>query len=43
MERTSPTLCPECSCPIQRTNGGTVQDGLAAHYATVHPGMAVPA
>lgn len=37
------TLCPECSCPIQRTPHGTQADGMAAHYALVHPGVAVPA
>lgn len=35
-------LCPECSCPIQRTHDGDLADGLAAHYRTVHPGEEVP-
>lgn len=38
-----PLTCPECSCQIQRTIEGTPADGMAAHYATVHPGLEIPA
>lgn len=36
--------CPYPGCPtqVQRTQHGTLQDGLAAHYKTVHPGTPVP-
>lgn len=41
---TSPTLCPVCSCPIQRlsadnqgTPTGTIQDALDRHSEVVHP------
>lgn len=28
--------CPRCGCPIQRTAGGTIADGMAAHDSYVH-------
>ena len=33
---------PECEVQVQRTQHGTLQDGLAAHFAVVHPGDPVP-
>ena len=30
-------LCPLCLCPIQRTEAGTVDDGMRAHFTYVHP------
>lgn len=32
-----PAVCEICGCPIQRTEHGTVADGMAAHLKTVHP------
>lgn len=45
----SAVVCPLCRCAIQRTEtdsaygpGGTLQEGVAAHFRVVHPGHAVP-
>lgn len=37
--------CPYPGCPtqVQRTQHGNLQDGLAAHYKTVHPEAPPPA
>lgn len=42
-------VCPLCQAPIQRTErgsaygaGGTIQEGLDAHYRVVHPGQESP-
>lgn len=37
----APALCPVCSCPIQRTDGGTLDDGFREHSRVVHPDQVV--
>lgn len=34
--------CPLCGTTIQRTQGGTLADGMREHYNVVHPGEAIP-
>ena len=37
----SQRACPECGCFIQRTPEGSIEDGMRAHFATVHPGSPI--
>ena len=34
--------CPLCVVQVQRMPNGTLQDGLNAHYKTVHPRQVAP-